>query len=230
MSRALNYYMRINQYLASCGIGSRRKVEEFIVKKQVKINNQVATLSDQVSENDTVFWNGQLIKPQTKAIYLFHKPKNVACSTVSQDIDKCITDFIPKSFPLIFPVGRLDKDATGLVLLTNDGDLAQELTHPKFEHEKEYIVEVHGSNLKPQLTLLSHLSLLDETKLAPFKISQIETKDHQAQFNLILTQGLNHQIRRMCDRVGLTVSSIHRIRIDKYELGELEEGKLQEIK
>lgn len=222
--------MRINQYLASCGIGSRRKVEEFIIKKHIKINDRVAVLSDQVSENDTIFWNGKIIKPQLKVIYLFNKPKDVTCSTVSQDTDRCVADYIPKNSPKLFPIGRLDKDATGLVLLTNDGNLAQELTHPKFQHEKEYVVEVHGSNLKPQLTLLSHLSLLDEVKLAPFKISQIQIQDHQAKFNLTLTQGLNHQIRRMCDRVGLTVSSIHRIRIGQYELGDLEGGKIKEIR
>lgn len=222
--------MRINQYLASCGIGSRRKVEEYIVNGQVKINGRIALLTDRVNVAvDQVEYQNKIIKPNNKSIFLFNKPKGVACSLVSQDDDQCLTDFIPKNFPKLFPVGRLDKDATGLVLLTNDGDLAQELTHPKFQHEKEYIVEVHGSNLKPQLTLLPHLSLLDEVRLAPFKISQIKISDHQAQFNLILTQGLNHQIRRMCDRVGLTVSSIHRIRIDKYELGELEEGKIIEV-
>ena len=224
-----NLFMRINQYLASCGIGSRRKVEELILKKQVKINNRTAILSDQVSEQDAVFWNKKLIKPQTKVIYLFHKPKNVACSLVSQDNDKCITDYIPQNFPKLFPVGRLDKEATGLVLLTNDGDLAQELTHPKFQHEKEYIVKVHSSNPKFLISHLSLLTHLDETKLAPFKISQIDIQGHQAKFNLILTQGLNHQIRRMCDRVGLTVSSIHRIRIDKYLLGDIEAGKIKEV-
>lgn len=222
--------MRINKYLASCGLGSRRKVEELIINKQVKINDKIADLADQVSENDVIFCYGKLVKPQEKAVYLFYKPKNVTCSLISQDKDKCITDYIQKDYPKLFPVGRLDKEATGLVLLTNDGNLAQELTHPKFQHEKEYIVEVHGSNLKPQLTLLSHLSLLDGTALASFKISQIQISDHQAQFNLVLTQGLNHQIRRMCDRVGLTVSSIHRIRIDKYSIGDLEVGKIKEVR
>lgn len=222
--------MRINQYLASCGIGSRRKVEEYIINGQVKINGNIALLTDRVNVTvDQVEYQNKIVKPNNKTIFLFNKPKGVACSLVSQDVDQCIADFIPKNFPKLFPVGRLDKDATGLVLLTNDGDLAQKLTHPKFQHEKEYIVQVHGSNLKPQLTLLSHLSLLDGIKLAPFKLNQIKISDHQAKFNLILTQGLNHQIRRMADRVGLTVSSIHRIRIGQYELGDLEAGKIKQV-
>lgn len=222
--------MRINQYLASCGLGSRRKVEEFILKKQVKINNRLALLSDQVSTSDTVFFNGKLVEPQIKVIYLFNKPKNVVCSLVSQDDDKSITDYIPGNFSKLFPVGRLDKEATGLVLLTNDGDLAQNLSHPKFEHEKEYVVQVHGSVVGVQLDKLVQLDQLDNVRLSPFKVSDIQITGHQAKFNLILTQGLNHQIRRMCDRVGLTVSSIHRIRIDKYALGDLEAGKIKEIK
>ena len=222
--------MRINQFLAQTGLGSRRKVEELIRQKKVTLNNQVAVLTDQVDPQvDEIKVNQQIVKVQTKILYAFNKPKGIVCSLSSQNQEKTIMDYLPPGLPRLFPVGRLDKNSSGLLLLTNDGDLALKLSHPSYSHEKEYEVWVHGNSLSSRFSHLSLLTHLDSVKLAPFKITNIYIQGSQAKFNLTLTQGLNHQIRRMADKVGLSVKEIKRIRIGQFKLNDLQSGEMKQI-
>jgi len=205
--------MRINKYIASSGLCSRRKAEEFIEQGLVTINGQVAILSSIVEQGDEVKLDGRIIK--TKAdfvVLLFNKPKGVTCTTDIKDKDNII-DYI--GYPeRIFPIGRLDKDSTGLILLTNNGDLVNECLRVENGHEKEYTVRVDKEITTDFLDKMSkgveiYNPVSDSNVVTlPCGIKQMG-KNH---FNIILKQGYNRQIRRMCAALDYHVLSLKRIR------------------
>lgn len=217
--------MRINKYIASTGICSRRKAEEYIENKQVKINGEIAILSSVVLDGDEVSLNGQIIKPKENTIVLlFNKPKGITC-TSEHEVKDNIIDYI--HYPeRIFPIGRLDKDSHGLILLTNNGDLVNKCLRVENGHEKEYVVRVDKeinddfiNSMQKGVRIYNPVSH-HYTKTLPCTVTQ-KGKNH---FNIILKQGLNRQIRRMCKELGYHVISLKRIRFMFLNL-DVEEGK-----
>ena len=217
--------MRINKYIASTGLCSRRKAEEFIEKGVVTINGEVAVLSSTVEDEDEVRLNGKVIKAKEDfVVLLFNKPKGVTSTTDKKDKDNII-DYI--NYPeRIFPIGRLDKDSTGLILLTNNGDLVNECLRVENGHEKEYVVSV-DKNITPDF--LNKMSK-GVTIYNPVTDCNVVTlpcdirKTGKNRFNIILKQGYNRQIRRMCAALGYHVVSLNRIRFMHLHL-DVEPGK-----
>ena len=227
--------MRINKYIASTGICSRRGAEEYINKGLVTINGEIASLSSSVEDGDIVKLNGQIIESNNdEVVLLFNKPKGITCTT-EHHIKDNIIDYI--NYPIrIFPIGRLDKDSSGLILLTNNGDLVNECLRVENGHEKEYVVRVDKPITDEFLEKMSKgvkiFNPVTESYVTT-KPCEIEKKGKN-HFNIILKQGLNRQIRRMCNELDYHVISLKRIRFMHLNL-DVEEGKYrlltkQEIK
>lgn len=217
--------MRINKYIASSGLCSRRKAEEYIEKGLVKVNDEVATFSTTVEDGDVVSLDGKVIEAKKEyVVLLFNKPKGITCTTEHQVKDNII-DYI--NYPeRIFPIGRLDKDSNGLILLTNNGDLVNECLRVENGHEKEYVVRVDKPITKEFLDKMSKgVKIYNPVTnkyvtTLPCELIQ-KGKNH---FNIILKQGYNRQIRRMCNELDYHVISLKRIRFMHLNL-DVEEGK-----
>ena len=217
--------MRINKYIASTGLCSRRKAEEYIEQGLVTINNKIAALSSTVEECDVVMLDGKLLeKKNNEVVILFNKPKGITCTTEHKVKDNII-DFI--NYPeRIFPIGRLDKDSQGLILLTNNGDLVNECLRVENGHEKEYVVKVDKvitSDFLQKMTngikIYNPVTNSYVTTL-PCAIKQINKNT----FSIILKQGYNRQIRRMCSALNYHVISLKRIRFMHLNL-DVKEGQ-----
>ena len=217
--------MRINKYIASSGLCSRRKAEEYIEKGLVTVNDKQAILSTTVEDGDVVKLDGKIIEAKKDyVVLLFNKPKGVTCTTEHKVKDNII-DYI--NYPeRIFPIGRLDKDSNGLILLTNNGDLVNECLRVENGHEKEYVVRVDKPLTDEFLEKMSAgVKIYNPVtnkyvKTLPCKVIK-KGKNH---FNIILKQGLNRQIRRMCSALDYHVISLQRIRFMNLKL-DVDEGK-----
>lgn len=217
--------MRINKYISSTGLCSRRKAEEFIEKGVVTINGEVAVLSSTVEDEDEVRLNGKIIKAKEDfVVLLFNKPKGVTSTTDKKDKDNII-DYI--NYPeRIFPIGRLDKDSTGLILLTNNGDLVNECLRVENGHEKEYVVSV-DKNITPDFLNKMSKGVMIYNPVTDRNVVTLPCdirKTGKNRFNIILKQGYNRQIRRMCAALGYHVVSLNRIRFMHLNL-DVEPGK-----
>ena len=219
--------IRLQKFLADAGVASRRKAEELIADGQIKVNGQVISkLGTKIDEEaDEVEYNGRILNLESNKIYLaLNKPVGYICSADRLQ-GKSVLDLI-KTKERIYPVGRLDKDSSGLLLLTNDGEFANEMSHPRFSKEKEYFVVLDQDLKKDHIKKLNQGLIIDDKKLQPVKVVSAKNKSAQ----IILKEGINRQIRRMLGKLGYTVIKLKRVRIGKLELGDLEEGKWREIK
>lgn len=216
--------MRINKFISETGITSRRQVDKWIAEKRITINGIVAELGSQVELGDDVRIDGNPLDTKPTHVYIaLNKPVGIT-STTEQHVKGNIIDFV--NHPLrVFPIGRLDKDSEGLILLTNDGDIVNKVLRAENEHEKEYIVTV-DKPITPSFLkgMASGVRILDTTTL-PCKINKIS--DHV--FRIILTQGLNRQIRRMCSAFGYQVRRLQRIRIMNIHLHGLKIGQWRDL-
>lgn len=214
----------LNKYISSTGICSRREADKWIEAGRVKINGVVAKKGNRVFENDEVTLDDELIKHKPKLIYLaLNKPAGITCTTDLKDKDNII-DFINHP-QRIFPIGRLDKASTGLILLTNDGDIVNEILRAEFQHEKEYIVTVDKAVNRDFIEKMSNGIPILETVTNKCHVEQ--TSRHG--FKIILTQGLNRQIRRMCEFLGYRVKTLKRVRIMNIKLSGLAVGAWREL-
>ena len=216
--------MRLNKYLAETGACSRREADEWIARGRVAVNGAAAVLGTQVNEGDEVLLDGRPLRPKPKRVYLaLNKPVGVECTT-DRDVPGNIVDFV--GYPeRIFPIGRLDKDSEGLILLTNDGDVVNVVLRAEHEHEKEYIVAVDRPLTPAFLAgMAAGVPILD-TVTNPCKVTQVGRNT----FRIVLTQGLNRQIRRMCEHFDYTVRRLQRVRIMHVHLGTLPLGKWREL-
>lgn len=217
--------MRINKFLSETGITSRRGADKFIEDGRVTINGQLAELGSKVQPGDQVHVDGKLIEqPEDEYVYIaLNKPVGIT-STTERHIAGNIVDFV--NHPLrIFHVGRLDKDSEGLILLTNDGDIVNEILRAENEHEKEYIVKVDMPVTESFLKKMSEGVEILDTKTLPAKAEKIS----KYTFRLTIKQGLNRQIRRMCQALGYEVKSLKRVRIMNIHLGSLEVGAWRDL-
>ena len=216
--------MRINKFISESGITSRRGADKWIAEGRVTINGTVAELGSQAEPGDDVRVDGKPIKVEQQNVYIaLNKPIGIT-STTEKHIKGNIVDFV--NHPLrIFHIGRLDKDSSGLILLTNDGDIVNEILRAENKHEKEYIVTVDkpltASFIKD---MSSGVEILD-TKTLPCKVEQLT----EYTFNITLMQGLNRQIRRMCSALGYEVRDLHRIRIMNIHLDGLAIGQWRDL-
>lgn len=209
----------LNKYISSTGICSRREADRWIEAGRVRINGQVAIKGNRVEEQDKVTVDGKPIQAKPKSIYIaLNKPPGITCTTDQKDKDNII-DFVNHP-QRIFPIGRLDKASSGLILLTNDGDIVNQILRAEHEHEKEYIVKVNrpitASFIKKMSNGLPILGTMTK--------SCIVEKIGKFVFKIILTQGLNRQIRRMCEFLGYKVITLKRIRIMNIQLDHLKVG------
>ena len=217
--------MRLQKYMSQAGICSRRKAEEYIEKWQVYVNGQVAHLWQSIdTEKDKITLGNQAKMSQQEYVYYaFNKPRGIE-TTCAQREWKSIIDIIdiPER---VFPVGRLDKDTTGLILLTNDGRMTNYLTHPRYGHEKEYIVETFGAISESQIQeMRTWVEILWKLTL-PCVIDRVAAW----KFSIILTEWRNRQIRRMVESVGSKVKKLKRIRVENIILWELAEGSYKRL-
>ncbi|KMY52082.1 pseudouridine synthase [Peribacillus loiseleuriae] len=216
--------MRINKYISESGITSRRGADKWIAEGKVTINGVTAELGSQAEPGDDVRVDGKPVIIEQQSVYLvLNKPVGIT-STTEKHIKGNIVDFV--NHPLrIFHIGRLDKDSEGLILLTNDGDIVNEILRSENKHEKEYIVQVDKPITDSFLSnMASGVDILD-TKTLPCKIIQLSKNS----FKIILTQGLNRQIRRMCSTLDYQVVSLQRIRIMNIKLGGLAVGQWRDL-
>ena len=217
-----SYPMRINKYLAHKGIATRTGVDELIKHQKVLINSKVAKLGDKVLETDKVEVRG--VHTKKKYLYIaYNKPKGVV-STNPQDGEKNIIQSI-KLDTKVFPVGRLDKESHGLMILTNDGRITDRLLNPIYNHEKEYLVEVDRKFTPAFLKHMQDGVHIGECITKPTVIKKLGEKT----FSLILTEGKNRQIRRMTEKLGYTVRDLGRIRVQNIELGKMPVNSHREI-
>lgn len=211
--------MRINKYIAESGACSRREADKLIEDKRVTINGVVCELGSIVESGDTVCIDGKPIGTKKKNVYIaLNKPVGIECTTDSR-VAENIVNFVNHS-ERIFPIGRLDKDSEGLILLTNDGDIVNKILRAENHHEKEYIVTVNKPITSAFIEGMSNGVKILGVKTKPCIIRPISKKT----FHIILTQGLNRQIRRMCEVFGYRVLKLKRIRIMNIRLGRLKIG------
>jgi len=217
--------MRLNKYLSDAGVCSRREADRLVEAGRVTIDGQVAVMGQKVMEGQQVAVDGKLVTVQEKKVILaVNKPMGVVCTTSDKDRAQNIVELL--QYPLrIYPVGRLDKDSEGLLLMTNDGALMDEVLRARNGHEKEYIVEIDKPVTEEFVQgMAAGVPILD-TVTRPCQVEKIGRN----RFRIILTQGLNRQIRRMCEYFGCRVVSLKRVRIVNIRLGNLPLGGYREL-
>ncbi len=218
--------IRINKYLSKCNIGSRRKIEEMLWNKEFEVNGGIA-VPGQIIETDTdiITNKGKQIKPETELeYYAVNKPIGYVSTVRDEKNRPTVMDLI-KSNKRLYPVGRLDQDSTGLMILTNDGDLTLKLTHPRYHLPKTYVVTVQERINPLQLKKISAGVMIQNQKTLPAGTKKIDSHT----FQIILHQGMKRQIRQMCNEVALTVKSLTRIKIGEIELGNLQQGEVRKL-
>ena len=220
--------MRLNKFLASCGVCSRREADKLIEEGVVTVNGLPGMTGQSVSDEDIVLVRGEQVSGRKEPVVLaYHKPAGVTCSERDAHAEKLITEMIDYPVRLTY-AGRLDKDSTGLILMTNDGDLIDAMMRSANRHEKEYIVTVKREITPDFLESMGQGVYLKDLhiKTRKCRLRQIDAYT----FSIILTQGLNKQIRRMCKACENPVASIKRVRIMNILLGDLRENEWREIK
>jgi len=216
--------MRLNKYISETGVCSRREADKWIEAGRVTLNGQPATLGTQVAAGDEVRIDGDSIGVKKKQVYIaLNKPVGIICTTEAH-IEDNIIDHV--GFPeRIFPVGRLDRDSEGLILLTNNGDIVNEILRSENNHEKEYLVTVDRPITDLSLRMLAGGVKIMGELTKPSKVARVNAQS----FRIILTQGLNRQIRRMCSALGYKAQRLQRVRIMNIHLGNLRPGQWRHL-
>lgn len=223
--------MRINKYLADSGIASRRSADKLIEEGLVKINGKIAKLGDEVAVgSDAVSVNGKLINVVKKYdYYIMNKPKGYVCTVKDDKGRKTVMDLLPESKKRLFPVGRLDYDTEGLLILTNDGDLTYKLTHPKNEIPKTYVVKTEKPITDKDINLLRSGVVIDGIKTKKCNVKLIESYKTGAKLHITITEGRNRQIRKMIEAVNNNVDFLKRIKIGDLTVSGLNRGEVRPL-
>ena len=223
--------MRLQKYMAECGVASRRKAEEMIAQGRVTVNGAVVTeMGAQAEEGDEVRLDGQLIRPETEKRYvMYHKPAGEVTTVSDPEGRKCVLDHF-RDYPVrLYPVGRLDYDSEGLLLLTNDGALTERMLHPSHQVDKSYVARVEGAVSPEDMRLLRTGILLDDHKTAPAKARILKREALASVVLVTIHEGRNRQVRRMFEETGHRVLQLRRVRFGPLELGGLPRGKWREL-
>ena len=220
--------IRLQKYMADAGIMSRRAAEEEIKNGNVSINGHVAELGQKVDpRNDVISYRGKRIRYEKKeyTYILMNKPRGYLCSTTDDRGRKCVTDLLDGVDARVYPVGRLDLVSEGILLLTDDGELKNRLTHPKHTIGKVYRVKVAGKVSDEQMEILTSALVIDDYKIQPVAVSVSSEDESGTVLKMTLFEGRNRQIRKMCEAAGLTVKRLSRISIGNLKLDGLPVGK-----
>lgn len=223
--------IRLNKHLASLGIASRRKIDEMITAREIMVNGSpIKTLGFKIDPvRDKIQVHDKIIETIVPLIYYaVNKPRGIISSTADEHGRKMVTDLIKSPFRL-YPVGRLDQESTGLVLLTNDGELAQKLTHPRHHVAKIYQVSIEGFVAEDQLHQLQKGVKLKDGITAPAQARIVGRQDKLVTLEIVLHEGKNRQVRRMCAKVGLQLRELKRVAIGPVQLGGLGSGKVRKL-
>ena len=218
--------VRLQKFLAESGVASRRKSEELIEQGKVKVNGRLASIGDKIDpKKDTVTVSGKkIVKTKTFTYVVLHKPRGFI-TTMNDEMDrKCVAELIKDVPGRVYPVGRLDRDSEGMLLFTNDGAFANAMTHPTKHVPKTYRVTVRPSISEDQITALTQGVIIDDRKTAPAEVRVVTKEEGRVVLEIILYEGRNRQIRKMCEEVGLEVARLKRTAIGSIKLGMLKQG------
>ena len=222
--------MRINKFLASCGVASRRKVEEYIINKRVKVNSEIETnLARDILESDIVMLDDKVVSVVNNfEYYMLNKPKGYLSTAKDDRGRKTVLDLIDTT-ARIFPVGRLDYDSEGMLLLTNDGELTNKLTHPKNNISKTYIVTINSSISNEEIEHLKSGVVIDGYKLHKCKIDVIEKSKSHTKMQMVIFEGRNREIRKMFETINKKVVFLKRIKIADLKMAGLSRGQYRKL-
>ena len=223
--------MRINKFLSSLGIASRRAIDKYIEEGRIKVNGVIASTGIDVTEEDEIYIDNKKIETnriEKKVYFMLNKPLEVLSASSDDRGRKTVVDLI-KTDKRIFPIGRLDYMTSGLILLTNDGELFNRLVHPKSEIYKKYYIKVFGEVKKEEIEELKKGVLLEDGKTLPAKVSGIKYDKNKTSMYISIREGRNRQIRRMIEKFGYKVLMLRREKIGELSLGDLKEGKYREL-
>ena len=223
--------MRINKFLSSLGIASRRAIDKYIEEGRIKVNGVIASTGIDVTEDDEIYIDNKKIETnriEKKVYFMLNKPLEVLSASSDDRGRKTVVDLI-KTDKRIFPIGRLDYMTSGLILLTNDGELFNRLVHPKSKIYKKYYIKVFGEVKKEEIEELKKGVLLEDGKTLPAKVSGIKYDKNKTSMYISIREGRNRQIRRMIEKFGYKVLMLRREKIGELFLGDLKEGKYREL-
>lgn len=223
--------MRINKFLADMGVASRRHADKMIESCRVTVNGEIATLGMHVEEKDVVCLDGVVIekKEQKLEYYMMNKPKGYVCTAKDDRGRKTVMELLPEGVGRVFPVGRLDYATEGLLLFTNDGDLAQKLTHPAHEVPKTYMARIEGTMTEKDLNPIRSGVELDGVLTKKCKAHIVETHKEYTKVHITITEGKNRQVRRMFEAIGKNVAFLKRVSIGSLKLTGLDRGEVREL-
>ena len=224
--------MRLNKFLSTAGVASRRKCEELIKNGEIKVNGAVVTnLATVINEKkDIVEYKGESLQLPSSFVYLkMNKPKGYACTANDEKGRKTIFDLLDDKSVRLFNVGRLDYDTEGLIFLTNDGEFANNIIHPKFEIEKEYIVTVEGRMQESEFAVLRKGAVVNGERMPEAKVKPISFDGKVTKVSVVITEGQNRQVRRMFEAIGRDIKLLKRVRIGNVHLGNLYRGKTKPL-
>ncbi len=223
--------IRLQKYLSQCGVASRRAAEELIAQKRVRVNGRPAMLGDKIDpKRDKVVVGGKRVVDSSRKMYIMlHKPRGFVTTMKDEQGRRCVADLVEGAGERLYPVGRLDRNSEGLLLMTNDGEFANLLTHPSRHVAKVYRVTVKEKVKEEQLLQLQLGIMLDGVKTAPCEAMVLQSDDNRTVMRMVLYEGRNREIRRMCEALGLTVVRLKRTEIAGVKLGMLPQGKWREL-
>ncbi len=222
--------MRINKYLAACGMASRRDCDNLIAEGRVQVNGKKASVGMDVNEEDEVYVDGRKVVLQKNEYYILNKPKGYICSVSDDKGRKTVLDLMPKNVGRIYPVGRLDYDSEGLLILTTDGALAQRLTHPSNEVPKTYLVKIEGTCTEAALNpIRSGVEIEGGYVTKKCKAHIVETDKTYTKIHVTLTEGKNREVRKMFAAIGKEVALLKRIKVGEITLRGLDRGAYRKL-
>ncbi len=223
--------IRLQKYMADCGIASRRKSEELIASGKVKVNGKVASIGDKVDpKKDKVSVEGQAVRAETEFRYIMlNKPRGFITTMSDERGRKCVAELVSDVGVRVFPVGRLDKDSEGLLLLTNDGEFANNLTHPSKHVPKTYRVTVRPAINEEILNHLMTGIMIDGKTTLPAQVKVLTQEPDRVVLEIVICEGRNRQIRKMCEAEGLTVARLKRTAVGPVKLGMLKQGAWRDL-
>ncbi len=225
--------IRLQKILADCGVASRRKAEELIAQKQVKVNGRVAQVGDKADpKRDHITVAGQKIETSNRQKHyyiLLHKPRGYVSTMSDERGRKCVAELVEDVPARVYPVGRLDRESEGLLLMTNDGNFANTISHPSRHVSKTYRVTVRPSITEEQLVQFQVGMEIDGKKTAPADVRVISQEPNRVVLEIVLHEGRNRQIRKMCEQLGLEVARLRRTAIGPVKLGMVQQGQWREL-
>ncbi|MCI6824936.1 MAG: rRNA pseudouridine synthase [Ruminococcus bromii] len=228
---AKNEPIRLQKFISQCGIASRRKAEEMILNGSVKVNGKTAVLGDKVTAEDKVFLKGKrIVMPKTKFRYIMlNKPRGFITTMNDDRGRKCVAQLVSNVGERVYPIGRLDKDSEGMLVFTNDGEFANKVMHPRNGVYKIYRVTVRPTIDEEQLIKLETGVEIDGKKTAPAIVHVIHKEQGRVVLEMILHEGKNREIRKMCEAVGLEVARLKRTQIGGVKMGMLKQGDWRDL-